>query len=100
MEMSRQPNKILTLELCEINSSLGLIDSLTYNGYKSDNGIPVDHIKLDVQKVLSDNEHRDYQVLYFIEIDDTRKLYNIYSKVATKLDLRRRKLEKIYFDKL
>jgi hypothetical protein len=95
-----QPNKILTLELCEINSSIGLIDSLTYNGYESDNGIPVEEIKLDVQKVLSENQKSDYYIMYFIEIDDIRKLFNIYSEVATKLDLRRRKLEKIYFNKL
>jgi len=95
-----QPNKILTLELCEINSSIGLIDSLTYNGYESDNGIPVEEIKLDVQKVLSENQKSDYYIMYFIEIDDIKKLFNIYSKVASKLDLRRRKLEKIYFNKL
>jgi len=100
MEMSRQPNKILTLELCEINSSMGLLDSLTYNGYKHHDYIRVEEIKLDVQRVLSENQKSDYYIMYFIEIDDTRKLFNIYSQVGTKIDLRRRKLEKIYFDKL
>ena len=90
-----QPNKVLTLELCEIKSSLGLIDSLTYNGYKSSIDIPNDMIKLDVERVLSENQRNDYYVMYFIEIDDIRKLFNIYSKVANKIGLRRLKLNKI-----
>ena len=95
MEMSRQLNKILTLELCEINSSLGLIDSLIYNGYRNDQGVAFDIVKLDVQKVLSENQSRNYYIIYFIEINDVRKSFNIYSKVVDKMGLRRLKLDKI-----
>ncbi len=85
----------MTLQLVEPKSSIGIIDILYYNGYKHINDTSIDVIKLDIENILYKQQLENYYNMYFIEINEEDKTYNVYSKTLKKSTLRKLKLDKL-----
>ena len=85
-------NEYINLRLHSSEQSIGIMDCLYDNGYRSRNLEDSDGFHEDIIKVFNKKHIRD---AYFIEIDNEIREYSIYHKKLTLLDIRKDKIKQI-----